>query len=91
MNWKLWIRFPHEVSHVFLSFVKLCIQFFLTQLKYFLLNLIFSSLYWNFFFHTTYIFSTPPPPPPPPEVFLKKKLKLFQIKIFFDDDFKESV
>ena len=27
----------------------------------------------------------------PPKVFLKKKLKLFQIKIFFDDDFKESV
>ena len=29
----------------------------------------------------------------PPKVFLKKKLKLklFQIKMFFDDDFKESV
>ena len=27
----------------------------------------------------------------PPKVFLKKNLKLFQIKIFFDDDFKESV
>ena len=27
----------------------------------------------------------------PRKVFLKKKLKLFQIKIFFDDDFKESV
>ena len=28
---------------------------------------------------------------PLPKVFLKKNLKLFQIKIFFDDDFKESV
>ena len=27
----------------------------------------------------------------PPKVLLKKKLQLFQIKIFFDDDFKESV
>ena len=27
----------------------------------------------------------------PPKVFLKKNLKLFQIKTFFDDDFKESV
>ena len=27
----------------------------------------------------------------PPKVFLKKNVKLFQIKIFFDDDFKESV
>ena len=26
-----------------------------------------------------------------PKVFLKKSLKLIQIKIFFDDDFKESV
>ena len=30
-------------------------------------------------------------PPPKKKVFLKKNLKLFQIKIFFDDDFKESV
>ena len=34
--------------------------------------------------------------PPPkrlsfPKVLLKKNLQLFQIKIFFDDDFKESV
>ena len=28
---------------------------------------------------------------PSPKVFLKKKLKLFQIKIFFDNDFKESL
>ena len=28
---------------------------------------------------------------PPQNVFLEKKLKLFQITIFFDDDFKESV
>ena len=28
---------------------------------------------------------------PPPKVLLKKNLQLFQIKIFFDDDFKESV
>ena len=28
---------------------------------------------------------------PTPKVLLKKKLQLFQIKIFFDDDFKESV
>ena len=28
---------------------------------------------------------------PPPKVLLKKKLQLFQIKIFFNDDFKESV
>ena len=27
----------------------------------------------------------------PPKVLLNKNLKLFQIKIFFDDDFKESV
>ena len=27
----------------------------------------------------------------PPKVLLKKNLQLFQIKIFFDDDFKESV
>ena len=27
----------------------------------------------------------------PPKVFLKKNLKLFEIKIFFDSDFKESV
>ena len=27
----------------------------------------------------------------PPKVFMKKNLKLFQIKIFLDDDFKESV
>ena len=33
----------------------------------------------------------PPPPPKKKKVFLKKNLKLFQIKIFFDDDFKESV
>ena len=34
--------------------------------------------------------SSPPHPPPKKEVFLKKKLKLFLINIFFDD-FKESV
>ena len=28
---------------------------------------------------------------PSPKVFLKKKLKLFQIKIFFDNYFKESL
>ena len=28
---------------------------------------------------------------PPPKSFPEKNLKLFQIKIFFDDDFKESV
>ena len=27
----------------------------------------------------------------PPKSFSEKNLKLFQIKIFFDDDFKESV
>ena len=27
----------------------------------------------------------------PPKSFTEKKLQLFQIKIFFDDDFKESV
>ena len=32
-----------------------------------------------------------PPPHPPEKVLLKKKLQLFQIKIFFDDDFEESV
>ena len=30
-------------------------------------------------------------PPPKKKVLLKKKLQLFQIKIFSDDDFKESV
>ena len=30
-------------------------------------------------------------PPPKKKVLLKKNLQLFQIKIFFDDDFKESV
>ena len=29
--------------------------------------------------------------PPPKKSFKKKNLQLFQIKIFFDDDFKESV
>ena len=29
--------------------------------------------------------------PPPKKSFTEKKLQLFQIKIFFDDDFKESV
>ena len=28
---------------------------------------------------------------PPPKVYRKKNLQLFQIRIFFDDDFKESV
>ena len=28
---------------------------------------------------------------PPPQSFTEKKLQLFQIKIFFDNDFKESV
>ena len=31
------------------------------------------------------------PPPPQKKVLLKKNLQLLQIKIFFDDDFKESV
>ena len=29
--------------------------------------------------------------PPPKKSFTEKKLQLFQIKIFFDDDFKELV
>ena len=30
-------------------------------------------------------------PPPPPQSFTEKNSQLFQMKIFFDDDFKESV
>ena len=30
-------------------------------------------------------------PPPRKKSFTEKKIQLFQVKIFFDDDFKESV